>query len=119
MTTRLLTRAPSTDTAYGKPVDVWAVGCLLAEVASGQPLFPGDSDVDQLCLIMRCLGPLGPRMADVARRNPLLAGVVLPDVPNPETLPTRLAGMGVTEARLVDAIVRCLRYEPLQRCTAG
>ena len=40
------------DTAYHTSVDVWAVGCLAAELASGQPLFPGETDVDQLSLIL-------------------------------------------------------------------
>lgn len=26
---------------YGKPVDVWAAGCIMAEMVDGQPLFPG------------------------------------------------------------------------------
>jgi len=36
------------DTQYGKPVDIWAIGCMLPEMASGAPLFPGESDIDQL-----------------------------------------------------------------------
>uniref|UniRef100_A0A8C2Z3A0 Cyclin-dependent kinase-like 2 n=1 Tax=Cyclopterus lumpus TaxID=8103 RepID=A0A8C2Z3A0_CYCLU len=44
------------DTKYGKPVDVWAVGCLLLEMLTGQPLFPGDSDLDQIYHIVRCFG---------------------------------------------------------------
>jgi cyclin-dependent kinase-like len=28
-------------THYGKEVDVWAVGCIMAELVDGQPLFPG------------------------------------------------------------------------------
>lgn len=44
------------DSRYGKGVDVWAVGCLYAEAINGDPLFPGDSDIDQLCLIMKLLG---------------------------------------------------------------
>lgn len=44
------------DLRYGKAVDVWAVGCLYAEMVSGDPLFPGDSDVDQLYQITRVLG---------------------------------------------------------------
>ncbi|XP_065210912.1 cyclin-dependent kinase-like 4 [Planococcus citri] len=46
------------DRKYGKPVDVWAVGCVLAEVLSGEPLFPGQSDIDQLYMIMKCFGKL-------------------------------------------------------------
>lgn len=33
---------------YGKEVDIWAVGCLYAEMMTGEPLFPGESDIDQL-----------------------------------------------------------------------
>lgn len=44
------------DTQYGPPVDVWAIGCLFAELLSGLPLWPGKSDVDQLYLIRRTLG---------------------------------------------------------------
>uniref|UniRef100_A0A672ZBQ2 Cyclin-dependent kinase-like 2 n=1 Tax=Sphaeramia orbicularis TaxID=375764 RepID=A0A672ZBQ2_9TELE len=42
------------DTKYGKPVDVWAVGCLFMEMLTSQPLFPGDSDLDQIHHIVRC-----------------------------------------------------------------
>jgi len=41
---------------YGRAIDVWAAGCLYAEMVNGQPLFPGDSDVDQLYRIMKVFG---------------------------------------------------------------
>ncbi len=44
------------DTAYGPPVDIWAIGCVFAELISGQALWPGKSDVDQLYLIRKTLG---------------------------------------------------------------
>lgn len=44
------------DTRYGRPVDIWAVGCLFAEIMSGDPLFPGESDIDQIYQIMKLLG---------------------------------------------------------------
>ena len=44
------------DTQYGPPVDVWAVGCVFAELLSGVPLWPGKSDMDQLYLIRKTLG---------------------------------------------------------------
>ncbi|XP_054008398.1 cyclin-dependent kinase-like 4 [Hylaeus anthracinus] len=46
------------DPRYGKAVDVWATGCLYAEMMTGNPLFPGDSDVDQLYRITKVLGGL-------------------------------------------------------------
>ncbi|KAF7256574.1 hypothetical protein EG68_06665 [Paragonimus skrjabini miyazakii] len=44
------------DTQYGPPVDVWAIGCVVAEMMTGMPLWPGRSDLDQLHLITRTLG---------------------------------------------------------------
>ena len=33
---------------YGKEVDIWAIGCMMGELSDGEPLFPGESDIDQL-----------------------------------------------------------------------
>ncbi|VDL95226.1 unnamed protein product [Schistocephalus solidus] len=44
------------DTHYGPPVDVWAIGCVFAEMLTKMPLWPGRSDLDQLYLITRNLG---------------------------------------------------------------
>jgi len=43
-------------TDYSQSIDVWSVGCILAELILGQPLFPGDSGVDQLVEIIKVLG---------------------------------------------------------------
>ena len=39
-----------------REVDIWAIGCLYAEMRTGDPLFPGESDIDQLFLITQCMG---------------------------------------------------------------
>ncbi|KAF2358090.1 Protein kinase domain, partial [Trinorchestia longiramus] len=44
------------DTKYGAPVDVWAVGCVMAEMIRGEALWPGKSDLDQLHIIKKTLG---------------------------------------------------------------
>jgi len=36
------------DACYSYGVDVWALGCIFAEIYSGVPLFPGDSDFHTL-----------------------------------------------------------------------
>jgi len=42
---------------YSTAIDMWSVGCIFAEmVCKGQPLFPGDSEIDQIFKIFRILG---------------------------------------------------------------
>ncbi|EIN04441.1 Pkinase-domain-containing protein [Punctularia strigosozonata HHB-11173 SS5] len=42
---------------YSTAIDMWSVGCIFAEMAMrGQPLFPGDSEIDQIFKIFRILG---------------------------------------------------------------
>jgi len=42
---------------YSTAVDMWSVGCIFAEMAlQGQPLFPGDSEIDQIFKIFKILG---------------------------------------------------------------
>jgi len=56
-------RAPelllSTDN-YSKSVDMWGTACVAAELSDGQPLFAGQTDLDQLSIIQKALGPLTP-----------------------------------------------------------
>ncbi|EFN74578.1 Cell division protein kinase 4 [Camponotus floridanus] len=42
--------------SYATPVDVWSVGCILAELCKLEPLFPGTSEGDQLDRIFQVLG---------------------------------------------------------------
>ncbi|XP_006010583.1 cyclin-dependent kinase 2-like isoform X2 [Latimeria chalumnae] len=41
---------------YSTAVDIWSIGCIFAEMITGRPLFPGDSEIDQLFRIFRTLG---------------------------------------------------------------
>ncbi|XP_055596368.1 probable serine/threonine-protein kinase DDB_G0268078 isoform X2 [Uranotaenia lowii] len=52
-------RAPEVllhSTRYGSAIDLWAVGCIMAELYTFRPLFPGSSEVDQLFKICSVLG---------------------------------------------------------------
>ncbi|KAG5885561.1 Cyclin-dependent kinase 20 [Gonioctena quinquepunctata] len=41
---------------YNLSVDMWSVGCIIAEMISGQPLFPGETDIEQLAIVLGTLG---------------------------------------------------------------
>lgn len=79
--------------SYGTSVDIWAIGCIMGELIDGQPLFPGDSDIDQLYIIQRMLGPITPEQNAAFLRNPRFIGLKFPDMSKPSmTLEKRYAG---------------------------
>lgn len=41
---------------YNNMIDIWSMGCVVAEMVLGEPLFPGESAVDQLVEIIKILG---------------------------------------------------------------
>jgi cyclin-dependent kinase len=41
---------------YSTGVDMWSVGCIFAEMATRKPLFPGDSEIDEIFKIFRVMG---------------------------------------------------------------
>ena len=41
---------------YGFPVDIWSVGCVIAEMATGMPLFPGNSEIGTIFKVFEMLG---------------------------------------------------------------
>lgn len=52
-------RAPEVllrSTSYSSPIDIWAVGCIMAEVYTLRPLFPGASEIDTIFKICQVLG---------------------------------------------------------------
>uniref|UniRef100_A0A673KQX9 non-specific serine/threonine protein kinase n=1 Tax=Sinocyclocheilus rhinocerous TaxID=307959 RepID=A0A673KQX9_9TELE len=48
----VLLRSP----VYSSPIDIWAVGCIMAELYTLRPLFPGNSEVDEIFKICQVLG---------------------------------------------------------------
>jgi serine/threonine protein kinase len=63
-------------------VDVWSAGCVLAELLLGQPIFPGDSGVDQLVEIIKVLGT--PTREQIKEMNPHYTEFKFPQIkPHP------------------------------------
>ncbi|XP_065909507.1 cyclin-dependent kinase-like 2 [Dysidea avara] len=104
------------DTDYGKAVDVWAIGCVFCEMLSGEPIFPGDSDIDQIYLIIKCLGNLTAKHREVFRKNDLFVGMRLPEARELNPLEKRYPHSGLL---VMDIIKCCLKLDPTERssCT--
>jgi|TARA_B100000459_G_C8475811_1_gene156339 mitogen-activated protein kinase 15 len=66
-------------TSYTKGVDMWAVGCIVAEMFYGKPLLPGTSTMNQLEKIVQVCGK--PSAADVAACKSQFAATMLQSLP--------------------------------------
>uniref|UniRef100_A0A1I8HD93 cyclin-dependent kinase n=1 Tax=Macrostomum lignano TaxID=282301 RepID=A0A1I8HD93_9PLAT len=106
------------DTQYGPPVDVWAIGCVFAEMLKGIPLWPGRSDLDQLYLIIRTLGQLLPRHREIFQQNSFFKGLKIPEPEVQETLEDKFAYMrqALTQKEL-QFMQACFKMDPVQRAT--
>lgn len=111
-------RAPEcilTAGSYGSAVDVWAIGCVLFEILTGKPLFPGKHELDQICRIHNILGTPGRDILSKFNQNP--------NTQINFSFPPRYAQdlqslMPSTSPVIVDLIKQMLTYNPVDRITA-
>jgi renal tumor antigen len=112
-------RAPEcllTAGCYGAAMDVWAVGCILFEMLSGRPLFPGRDEVDQVELIHKLVGTPDP--AVIARFLVHPNGHMSYEFAHYPPSDLRAPLPGASEAT-IDLIKGLLIYDPDQRLTAA
>lgn len=100
-------------TNYSFGVDMWAIGCIMGEISDGQPIFPGDSEVDQLYIIQKVIGPLTPEHQELFMLNPRFAGLKFPDMSRPETLQKKYVGK--LSKRALSIMKGLLSMEPTER----
>ncbi|XP_061085693.1 dual specificity tyrosine-phosphorylation-regulated kinase 2 [Conger conger] len=53
---------------YGMPIDMWSLGCILAELLTGYPLLPGEDEGDQLACVVELLGMPSQKLLDASKR---------------------------------------------------
>jgi len=98
---------------YSTPVDIWSIGCIYAEMVTRCPLFPGDSEIDQLFRIFRCLGTpneeMWPGVSQFADYKTTF--------PQWSPVPLKTVVEGLDELGL-DLLSKMLTYEPSKRISA-
>ena len=55
-------------------IDMWSFGCILAELYTGYPLFPGENEVEQLACIMEIFNLPSQSLLSEAQRRKLFFG---------------------------------------------
>ena len=58
---------------YACPIDMWSVGCVLGEMSTGRPMFPGDSEIDEIFKIFQLLGTPTPEAQSSPLPSPSLS----------------------------------------------
>jgi len=97
-------------TDYTSSIDVWSAGCVLAELLLGQPIFPGDSGVDQLVEIIKVLGT--PTRDQIREMNPNYTEFKFPQI---KAHPWNKVFRARTPADAISLCSNLLEYSPDSR----
>ncbi|KAL8418870.1 hypothetical protein RB594_002175 [Gaeumannomyces avenae] len=108
---------------YGMPIDMWSVGCILAELYTGVPIFPGENEQEQLACIMEVFGPPEKHLIEKSTRKKLFFDSMgKPRLtvsskgrrrrPSSKTLQQVLK---CDDEPFLDFLARCLRWDPDRR----
>ncbi|KAH0611144.1 uncharacterized protein H6S33_011571 [Morchella sextelata] len=108
---------------YGMPIDMWSLGCILAELFTGYPIFPGENEQEQLACIMEVFGPPEKHLIEKSTRKKLFFDsfgkprMIVSSKgkrrrPSSKTLQYVLK---CDDEAFLDFIARCLRWDPEKR----
>lgn len=111
--------------SYGTPIDMWSLGCILAELYTGYPLFPGENEVEQLACIMEVLGiPPDDLINTATRRRLFFDSRGTPRcITNSKGRKRKPASKTLSQALrcndtvFIDFVTRCLEWDPKKRMT--
>jgi dual specificity tyrosine-phosphorylation-regulated kinase 2/3/4 len=109
--------------SYGLPIDMWSLGCILAELYTGYPIFPGENEQEQLACIMEVFGPPEKHLIEKSTRRKLFFDsqgkprMIVSSKGrrrrvNSKTLQHALK---CDDEPFLDFVARCLRWDPEKR----
>lgn len=104
-------------TDYTNAIDMWSIGCVIAEIAIGSPIFRGETSTDQLFEIIKLLGT--PTKEQITDMNPNYKKYKFPLIRS-VTLKEKVSHPQYNENELsvfIDFLTKILVYEPLKRFT--
>ncbi|XP_034562725.1 serine/threonine-protein kinase MAK isoform X1 [Notolabrus celidotus] len=110
-------RAPEVllrSSTYSSPIDLWAVGCIMAELYTLRPLFPGNSEVDEIFKICQVLGTV--KKADWPEGYQLASAM---NFRFPQCVPTPLKTLIPNASNEAITLMKdMLQWDPKKRPTA-
>ncbi|OMJ74300.1 hypothetical protein SteCoe_26787 [Stentor coeruleus] len=111
--------------SYSTSIDIWSFGCILVELYTGYPLFPGESESEQIQCMMEVLGLPPISVMDRSTRKKLFfdqdgtpkitansRGKIR--LPGRKSLRDLLKGSDIA---FLDLVCGCLEWDPIKRIT--
>jgi len=99
-------------TKYSKAVDMWSLGCIMGELLSGKPIFPGTSTMNQLDRIIEVTGK--PTAADIEAIDAPYATTMLDSLG--DVKPRKLKDIFPNaSAEALDLMAKLLTFNPITR----
>ena len=99
---------------YTKSADMWSVGCILAELLLGKPVFPGTSTLNQLDRVLEVTGR--PSQSDVDSINSSVAATMLESLPATKVKKMRDMFPSASDDA-IDLMKTLLMFNPTKRLT--
>lgn len=100
---------------YDVEVDIWSIGCILAEMLLGKPLFPGTDHINQFSIITELLGSPDPDLIDTIGSENTLKFVRSLPVREAQPLASKFKD---ASPECVDLLEKMLTLDPRKRITA-
>jgi dual specificity tyrosine-phosphorylation-regulated kinase 2/3/4 len=110
---------------YSTAIDMWSFGCILAELYTGFPLFPGENEMEQLAYIMEIKGVPPEFILEISSRKKLFFDtsndpIIVANSRGKKRKPLTKTLKGVlrcNDVSFLNFVDSCLDWDPVNRLT--